>query len=179
MSRDLNDLIPEFRTKVKELLDLCDQSGYIMRPFFTLRTPYEQAKLWRQSRSFGEIQNKISDLEEAGANFLAHCIQDVGPQYGRKVTNAIPGFSWHQWGEAVDCFWLLDNKAEWSAEKKVNGKNGYNNYATAAKSLGLTAGGFWSSFQDWPHIQMQAASHPGKIYTLEEIDKTMKQRFGR
>jgi len=178
MSRDLNDLVPEFRPRVEELLTLCDRSGYAMRQFFTLRTPFEQGKLWRQSRSSEEVQQRIEELQNVGADFLAHCIESVGPQNGRHVTNAIPGLSWHQWGEAVDCYWLLDGNAEWSTRKKIDGRNGYANYAEKATSLGLTAGGFWSSFRDWPHVQMRKASNPGRIFSLQEINREMADRFG-
>ncbi len=178
MSRDLNDLVFDFKTQVIELLRLCDESGYEMRPFFTLRTPFEQAKLWRQSRTTQQIQEKTNMLNSNGARFLAHCIESVGPQNGRHVTNAIPGFSWHQWGEAVDCFWLLDGAAEWSRRKKVNGNNGYAEYALHAKEIGLTAGGYWSSFKDWPHVQLRSESNPGRVYSLEQINQKMSSRFG-
>jgi len=137
MSRDLDSLVPEFRSKVEELLVLCDQSGYSMRQFFTLRTPFEQGKLWRQSRSSQEVRQKISELQNGGADFLALCIDSVGPQDGRHVTNAIPGLSWHQWGEAVDCFWLLDGNAEWSTRKKVDGLNGYWNVSVRPTHLSI------------------------------------------
>jgi hypothetical protein len=177
MSRNIKELTPEFRKVVKELLSKCNASGYPMQPFYTLRTPYEQGILWRQSRSRQEIEEKITELRDKGADFLAYCIESVGPQNGRHVTNAVPGLSWHQWGEAVDCFWLLEGKAEWSTRKKVNGINGYVNYGTIARSLGLTSGGFWSSFRDWPHVQLRRESHPGRIYSLLEIDREMANRF--
>ncbi len=178
MSRDLNDLAPEFLPKVEKLLLLCEESGYLMRPFFTLRSPFEQGKLWRQSRSSQEVQQKIASLKNNGGEFLAHCIESVGPQNGRHVTNAIPGLSWHQWGEAVDCFWLLEGKADWSTRKKVEGINGYRNYAEKAKSLDLDAGGHWASFKDWPHIQMRKVSSPSRLYSLPEINAEMVARFG-
>jgi hypothetical protein len=179
MSRDLNDLVPEFRSQVVELLSVCGQSGYTMRPFFTLRTPFEQGILWRQSRSTQQVQQKITELQDSGADFLAHCIESVGPQNGRHVTNAVPGYSWHQWGEAVDCYWLLDGSAEWSTRKKVGGVNGYTNYAEKAESLGLTAGGHWTSFKDWPHVQMRTESNPGSIFSLQEINRQMADRFSQ
>ena len=178
MSRDLDDLVTEFRAQVEELLNVCDQSGYTMRQFFTLRIPFEQGILWRQSRSTQEVRQKIEELQDKGADFLAHCIDSVGPRNGRHVTNAIPGLSWHQWGEAVDCYWLLDDKSEWSTRKKVNGANGYVNYAEKARSLGLTAGGHWSSFRDWPHVQMRKESNPGRLFSLQEINQQMANRFG-
>ncbi|UXI04707.1 M15 family metallopeptidase [Photobacterium sp. TY1-4] len=177
MSRDINDLVPEFKEKVVSLLDDCDLSGYPMRPFFTIRSPFDQAKLWRQSRSTFQVDSKINQLRSQGADFLAHCIESVGPQSGRHVTNAIPGFSWHQWGEAIDCFWLVDGKSEWSTRKKVNGMNGYVNYATRARDAGINSGGFWRSFKDWPHLQMRNESNPRRVYSLSEINNQMKLRF--
>ena len=106
------------------------------------------------------------------------CLQSVGPQHGAHVTDALPGFSWHQWGEAVDCFWLLDGKAEWSTSKKVNGVNGYAVYANEAEAVGLVAGGHWTRFKDWPHVQLRAASSPARALTLLQIDTAMKVRFG-
>jgi len=43
MSRDLDELIPEFKQKVQTLLQQCDDTGHTMRPFFTRHTPFEQA----------------------------------------------------------------------------------------------------------------------------------------
>jgi hypothetical protein len=178
MSRDMSALVEPFREKVEELLQACDSAGYTMRPFFTLRSPFEQARLWRQSRSSEEIAERIQWLRQHGGDFIAHCIDSVGPQYGQHVTNAVPGLSWHQWGEAVDCFWLLDGKAEWSTRKRVGDRNGYRNYAELAGRAGLTPGGHWRSFKDWPHVQYRAESNPGRLYNLEQIDQEMRQRFG-
>ena len=177
MSRNLNDLIPEFRNKVDELLKHSKNSGYIMRPFSTLRTPFVQGKLWRQSRSREQVEAKIKELKNMGADFLAYCIESVGPRDGRHVTNAIPGLSWHQWGEAVDCFWLLDYKAEWSTRKKVNDQNGYAVYAKHAKDLGLNPGGYWYRFKDWVHVQFRKEPAPSKLFTLQEISQKMEEKF--
>lgn len=178
MAADLNQLQPEFRDKAVMLLNHCLQEGVIMRPNFTIRTPFEQARLWRQSRSSEQIQEKIAELKSRGAPFLAFCIESVGPQHGDPVTNAIPGLSWHQWREALDCFWLVDGKAEWSAMRKVNGKNGYRVYATKAREMGLDAGGFWNSLKDWPHVQLRSAPSPLSIFSLQQIDARMKELFG-
>ncbi|WP_028583882.1 M15 family metallopeptidase [Desulfogranum mediterraneum] len=177
MSRELNDLSPEFRIQVEPLLESCQESGYPMRPFSTLRSPFEQARLWRQSRSSQQIERVIDELKDTHAPFLAHCLESVGPQNGRHVTNAIPGLSWHQWGEALDCFWLLEGDAEWSVRRKRAGQNGYLNYASRAQALGLTAGGLWSSFKDWPHIQLRPTSNPGMVFPLEQVDQEMAARF--
>jgi hypothetical protein len=179
MSRDLKDLVADFKDRVVELLGACEAGGYPMRQFYTLRSPFEQAKLWRQSRAIEEVNAKITELSAGGADFLGYCLESVGPQSGRPATNALPGFSWHQWGEALDCYWLVAGGAEWSTDKKIDGVNGYANYAAKAKNMGLTAGGLWPSFKDWVHVQMRQESSPAGIYTLKEINEQMLQRFGQ
>lgn len=176
-SRDINDLVPDFKSKVQTLLEKCAARGIEMRPNETLRSPFEQAKYWRQSRSMATINRKIEEFRSAGADFLAFCLESVGPQSGDPVTNAAPGLSWHQWGEALDCFWVVDGEAEWSTTRRVDGLNGYWVYATEAEELGLTAGGFWRSIKDWPHVQLKDASGPQKIFTITEINDEMKRRF--
>lgn len=177
MSRDLNELEAGYKDQVEQLLANCRTRGYEMRPYFTLRTPEEQARLWRQSRTGQEIETKIRELEDAGARYLAGVIRSVGSQNGPKVTNALPGLSWHQWGEAVDCFWSVDGAAEWSARRKVDGLNGYAVYADEAEVLDLTAGGHWRSFKDWPHVQLRSDGSPSGNLSLTEIDAEMARRF--
>lgn len=178
MAANLNDLIPDFRQKAEELIKKCAQRKVEMRPYFTLRTPFDQARLWRQSRSTEKIQKKIKEFKDAGADFLAFCLESVGPQNGDPVTEVPPGLSWHQWREALDCFWVVDGKDEWSTTKKVNGENGYRVYAEEAQKLGLNAGGYWKKLKDWPHVQLRQESNPGKVFTLIQINDEMKQRFG-
>ena len=149
-----------------------------MRPNNGLRDPFEQGRLWRQSRSKEEIEAKIEELESKGALFLADCIRRVGPQHGNHVTDTPPGVSWHQWGEALDCFWLVEGKAEWSTKKLINGLNGYKVYADEAEAVGLTPGGHWKNLKDWPHVQLQKANNAASVMLLAEIDSAMKARFG-
>lgn len=177
MAIDLQLLAPAFAAKVSKLLQKCKSQGYELRPYAGLRHPIEQAKLWRQSRPIEEIRAKIAFFESGGARFLASCIRDAGPQNGGHVTDAPPGFSWHQWGEAVDAFWVVDGKAQWSTKVLVNGKNGYRVFAEVATGMNLTAGGLWPRLKDWPHVQLRAANSPAKAMTLLEIDAQMKARF--
>ena len=176
MDVDLTLLVPEFRSSVETVIANCAARGIEMRAHGGLRTPFEQAKLWRQSRAIEEIEAEIAKLLAKGAEFLAHCLESVGPQQGKHVTNAVPGKSWHQWGEAADCFWVVDGKAVWS-QKKVNGLNGYHVYAEEAEALGLTAGGHWPNFKDWPHLQMRSASNAMSVMSIQEINDAMKERF--
>lgn len=177
-SRNIDDLVPELRPMARTLLQNCRARGIEMRPYETLRSPIEQGIIWRQSRTTEQIRAKILELRDAGAEYLAFCIQSVGPQSGRHVTDAPPGLSWHQWGEAFDSFWVVNGAAEWSTTRKINGLNGYHVYADEAERLGLTAGGLWPRFKDWPHVQLKSAKSPREIFTITEINQTMRERFG-
>jgi len=116
-------------------------------------------------------------FESAKCYYLAYCIEKAGPQYGVKVTNALPGFSWHQWKEAIDCYWLLDGKAEWSLDKTVDGINGYKLYTNIAKDTGLIAGGNWDKFKDYPHVQLKKGS-PLDYYPFTYINNRMRRLYG-
>lgn len=159
MAANLDLLNSQLKTKVITLVARCHQRGFEMRPNNGLRDPFEQAKLWRQSRSIEEITNKINELKAQSTIFLAEYLSLVGPQHGER-NQRTPRFSWHQWGEALDCFWLLDGKSEWSTKKLVDGQNAYHVYADEAESLGLTAGGHWKKFKDWPHVQFRPEIAP-------------------
>jgi len=51
----------------------------------------------------------------------------------------------------------VNGQTGWSTKRLVNGRNGYSVYVDAARSLGLTAGGFFTSLKDWPHVQLSTA----------------------
>ena len=173
----LDELQPEFGEKLYKVLDRCRTAGVVMQPYSGLRSPYDQARLWRQSRTRTEIEQRIIRLRLSGAAFLAHCIESVGPQFGKPVTSAIPGLSWHQWGEAVDCYWVVDGRSEWSPLKKIRGQNGYGVFTQELHAAGLDAGGSWVNARDWPHAQLHAVRSPLKRYSLADIDHIMRERF--
>ncbi len=177
-SRNIDDLVAELRPTARTLMANCLSRGIEMRVYETLRTPFEQGKIWRQSRTREQVRRKIREFRDAGAEFLAFCIESVGPQSGRHVTDAPPGLSWHQWGEGFDSFWVVNNAAEWSTTKKINGLNGYRVYAEEAEQLGVTAGGHWPSFKDWPHVQLRSAKSPTAVMGLIEVNRIMEERFG-
>jgi peptidoglycan L-alanyl-D-glutamate endopeptidase CwlK len=178
MSKLLSDLVPEFAPQAKELLEACDDLHIVMRVTETLRTPFTQAKLWRQSRTSAVVKARIQKLRNDGAPFLAHCLESVGPQSGDPVTNALPGLSWHQWGEAMDCVWIANGKETFSLKLKVGGLNGFHVYAEQAEKMKLTAGGFFKSIKDFPHVQLRPEAGPQSKHSLPEIDAEMKRRFG-
>ncbi|OMF98169.1 M15 family metallopeptidase [Paenibacillus sp. FSL R7-0337] len=77
---------------------------------------------------------------------------------GGIVTNARGGFSYHNYGLAVDFALLLPDASNVSWDMKRNGnKDGEVDWLEVvqeAKALGFEWGGDWTSFKDYPHLQM-------------------------
>jgi hypothetical protein len=165
----LTGLNPEFLERVDAVLAKVRSEGFEMKPFYGLRSPFEQAKLWRQSRTWNEIEMKMEELKRAGGHRIAACIGYVGPCSGSKVTNATPGMSWHQYGEAVDCF-AVDHygRADWNSNSMA-----YKSYVKAARLLGLRAG---ADFDDIVHIQLKQ-KEPHQVYSIVEIEKILAEKW--
>ena len=174
MSREIELLEHDFREKAEELLIICqERHSIIMRPFFTVRNVHEQAKLWRQSRPWPQIETAINEMKKQDASWLAGILESVGPQSGKWATNALPGQSWHQHGEALDCFVLNQetNGAIWDSKHE-----GYRIYAKEAVTLGLDAGYYWQR-RDAVHVQKEVGRVMDR-YSWAELDELMKSRFG-
>lgn len=177
VEQHLYSLSTEFRFKVGVLIENCLKRGVIMYPMESLRHPLLQAKYWKQSRSEMEVSEKTKELRKSGAYFLADCITHAGDRSGPKITNSIPGLSWHQWGEAIDFVWIPKNKPVWDINVKIGKINGYQVYGEEAKKLDLECGLFWNEFVDAAHVQLRSAAHPGILYSINHINDVMEQRF--
>lgn len=97
------------------------------------------------------------------------------------MTNAKPGQSYHNFGLAIDFFTVSDDgkKANWTVNSK------WQRVAAIGKDLGFKWGGDWSSFKDYPHLEMtgglsysqlQAGKEPHLTFKFEKTDlpKTSK-----
>lgn len=174
----LQFLSVQFRIKAKKLIERCFQRGAFMYPVESVRHPMLQAMYWKQSRSIEETSEKIKELRKLGAYYLADCIRHVkSNSAASRITNAIPGLSWHQWGEAIDCIWIPENKPIWDINIEINHINGYQIYGEEAKKLELDCGIYWNDFIDALHVQLRHVSSPEMIYSIKHINNEMKRRF--
>ena len=165
MTIDFTLLDQQFANNIQLLLDNCAKQGYTIVPYYGYRSLESQAKLWRQSRHIDEINTKLGQLKQVGCDYLVEIIESVGPQPMAKwATNAIPGLSWHNWGKAVDCYWLMENGcSNWTGSSP-----GYKVLGQQAKSLGLRWGGDFST-PDWGHVQAPQEEIT-KLLTLKEVN---------
>lgn len=165
---------------LKQLIYNCKKEGITMVPYEGLRSPQMQARYWVQGRSLAEVQSTVDDLKQERAFFLVKCIEAADTKDGPIITNALPGCSWHQWGEAVDCYWLLNGSKIWDTITVNNaGINGYKLYADVALKLGLDAGYYWQGIVDAVHVQLKKEASPLKLYTLKEIDEIMRDFYAK
>lgn len=168
MSADLRTLIDSFRLPFLRTLSRFEKNGFVVRITYALRTPIDQAKLWRQGRSKTLINARIGDLEAQDCDYLAQCLKDAGPQNGPIVTNALPGLSWHQYGQAADVL-----AYDTSGRLITSGDDdAYKKLEEAARLEGLTTGRGWG---DAGHIQASQLSKPQ--YDLKTINDMMRDKF--
>lgn len=68
---------------------------------------------------------------------------------GKVVTNAAPGYSYHNFGLAVDVVPMTSLGPDWNESHPA-----WQRLVLVGTSLGLVAGAEWRTFPDYPHFQL-------------------------
>lgn len=165
-SLDFTLLDFQFNDIVQKLLTSCVSAGLDCRPTSGFRSLESQARLWRRSRSRAEVEAELSRLRSEEGGFLADVLEGVGPQKTDKwATNCIPGFSWHNWGQALDCLLFRDDSMIENGDDPH-----YKTYGDLAKNLGLRWGGDFTGLdKDAGHIQLNQ-KEVTEIYSLQLVN---------
>lgn len=142
----LKTLDSDFEDLVIRLINHCHERGINVQVAQALRTNAEQQALY-----------------------------DIGrTKPGKIVTNAKPGTSYHNYGFAVDLFFLNDKgEAHWNV-------NGFKKVWSVAVELGLDKlglrwGGNFQSFKDYPHLEMNITLQEAKKRFEKTSKNTTKQ----
>ena len=122
----LAQVMPALADKIRQLASQLEASGTYIRVVQGLRTTAEQDALYAQGRT--------------------------AP--GKIVTNCRGGYSYHNFGLAVDCVPSTQGPGQpydpdWNESHPV-----WKQMIDAGVALGLTAGALWRSFPDAPHFQL-------------------------
>lgn len=115
-------LLPEVQPLARALVEKAAGAGIRIRIISGLRTLEEQAELYAQGRT----------------------------RPGRKVTNARPGYSSHNFGLAFDI-------GVFEGAKYLQASPQYKAVGALGVDLGLEWGGNWKSIVDEPHFQLRPA----------------------
>ena len=173
-TRDMHLLDPNFLDGVHRVRHSCLRGGVDILFYCALRSPWQQARYYRQGRSKKEIGLAVTDLNSKGWAGLADILLLVGPQYGqKKITHARPGESWHQYGLAVDGVPLFEGRCIWD-DNITPEIDEWGVYIGAAEGAGLVSGAEWG---DKPHIQTRRPGsdpYPNPLICLEE-DKIISE----
>lgn len=163
MSRKMQDLKEGFRTTMQEIIDETENETRVFKPYYTYRSPQEQAALWVGSRDYPEVKRAIDKFNGSMAIVLGRAWEENhGVKTGWK-TNALPGFSWHQHRVAVDLY-SLDKKTR----KAVWTLSHYDDLEAAVLAAGFTNGYRWSK-PDPYHTQQL-----GRGVTLHEAMEALE-----
>lgn len=176
-SRNLNLLVPKFKNLVENVITDAKKEKITLVPFFTLRGPLTQARFWTRGRSNADIQQMINNMHRLGCKNIASVLQTALNERGKKiprgeiiVTNALPGQSWHMFGEAVDMYVEGPKKKPiWDSSHK-----GYEVYTRIAESYGLTSGAKFKRLREPVHVQLRSGPPPQSFF---ELDKELALRF--
>ena len=172
-SRNLNRLVDEVKEKALLVQEACKEAaGFDLLIYCTLRPLEEQAVLYRQSRSRKQIDAKITSYRRRGFGFIADILQNVGPCYGKHVTNAGPGESWHNFAEAWDAVPLIGGKPAWNY---LEAREYWDAYGEAVRQVGMNWAGDWITFREYPHAQLRPGGNPLKILAPDEVNTILKQ----
>lgn len=129
-AKRLDGLQPVVRAATVALIERCYARGVNIVITQGLRTFAEQNALYEQGRS----------------------------KPGAKVTNAKGGYSYHNFGLAIDFAVLLPDGSSVTWDMKRDGDGDkvadWSEAVQEAKALGFGWGGDWSSFKDYPHFDM-------------------------
>lgn len=137
------------RQAAEELVKRCYKRGVNIRITQGLRTIAEQDALYAQGRT----------------------------KPGAKVTNARGGYSFHNFGVAID-FVLMASGYDMKADADKDGQADWYEVVEEAKKLGFVWGGDWKSFVDFPHFEMTfglttAQYRAGKRPTQAQINEVL------
>lgn len=143
-SRRLEDLHPVTREKTEEFLRRAKEKGIDVLIYCTYRSPEEQEVLYMQ----GRLEQFGITLEELNKRRVKLGLWKLTEKEAkRKVTNAKPWQSFHQYGLAFDCVPLQGGKPDW------NNVEAYRTLGSIASEIGLEWAGGWRRFRELPHFQ--------------------------
>lgn len=128
-SRSLSDLHPKVMQMATKFISECKAQGIDVIITSTYRSMESQAQLYAQGRTTP----------------------------GKRVTNAKPGYSMHNYRLAFDFAPLKSGKIDWADEKL------FKRCGEIAVACGLRWGGNFESFKDLPHCEYLGG------FTYEEI----------
>ena len=151
-SRSLDDLDPNVAELARKHQVACLDRGVDLMIYCTLRDAQEQAALYAQGRTADQLRRQRARFTQRGLAVPAALLASVRPRpEARKLTNAAPGESLHQYGRAYDCVPIISGKPVWGTTGSAEAL--WKKVAAAGEGVGLEWAGRWTTFREMPHFQ--------------------------
>ena len=146
-----------FCCKISFLLETCAARGVGYRIVMGDIGLAAQARLFCQGRKAKALRGRVAVLRSWNAPMLALLLEETGTLPGSIITDSLPGYSWHNWGLAVD----------------LEGPE-YATLRVVAREQGLTTGRDWGAPG---HVQARPYS-AGAGLTPRLIEAEMRKIHG-
>lgn len=160
-------LCPIFSVRVSALLGALAAEGFELEVVQGLRSWNEQQAIYDKGRTAPGEPCTHNGVKRAVGSCSMH-------PFGATVTPCLPGYSWHNYGLAVDC--APDNPAIPGYQADWNEANpGWKRFADLAKSQGFTVGAQFRTRPDLPHIELTGRFPAGLVGTAgDEVRQIFK-----
>ena len=158
-SRDINQLLPQVRDRVEQMLVNIENDPWFINADITIT-----------------VTSTFRDFESQNALYASgRTIK------GRTKTNAKGGESWHNWRRAADVCLFRSGKPIWGTgghginadptDDDTNDLEAWQRFGQHAAHVGLEWAGNWKKFKEFPHVQLTEglswrtllAQHPNGI----------------
>jgi peptidoglycan L-alanyl-D-glutamate endopeptidase CwlK len=142
----IETLLPGVREKAEKHLEACRLEGIILRVVSALRTFSEQEAVYAQGRT--APGPPCHHAGERNPRKVGEC---QAHPFGLKVSNAVPGKSWHNYGRAYDVA-IVTFPGDETPKDVWDGP--WDRVGELGESVGLEWGGRWPlKKRDRPHFQ--------------------------
>ena len=123
----LSEVHPKLAAQVRELAEELAEENISIRIVQGLRSWAEQQAIWQEGR-------------DGSGNII---------DAAKVVTHAKPGYSWHNYGLAVDVAPFDAGIPDWNRSHPA-----WARIVSVGESLGMVSGSTFKDCPDWPHFQM-------------------------
>lgn len=137
-------LHPEVQRRYRALDTMLTSNGVFLRLVQGLRTWPEQAALYAKGRTSAGEPCKHNGVTTPIGSCVAH-------PWGLTVTNARPGYSWHNFALVFDAAPDDPSLPQWQPDWDET-HEAWGALLSAAKSFGFAEGAEWRTFPDTPHF---------------------------
>lgn len=169
----LDALEESLQKKLSMLRDNCLKHGIYIRLARGFVNIFEHSELWRSCHTANQIDTAISKLQMDGCNFLAATMMHCNAYGHVPGIQRLPGFSWHNFGKAVDIELVAKDQKKIHHDLK---DPLFCKFMDLLEEMGLSVNHHACDFDGF-HIQEVNEDSPGDVYMPAVIDHEIYRSY--